>query len=278
MYFVIIAFILHLLYYILEKISDHLSFRPGKITDVDVNNLKKTFGKYMKLGKITTDDGQYLHYALYNDHKIPTWDDNITFYCHGNAGWIGTSLNGTLCSELSKYGSVFVFDYRGYGLSTGSPTESGLYKDVKSAWNFVTNIKKVSVDNIVVYGHSLGTSISSYLMKYLHDNGKKLPKTLILSAPFYNFATISTDLHPGIGRFNTNIFATNEYLKAIKNHINLIYIHSKNDEMIHHYHSYKLNIEAPGEFYMIDGTHSGSILSDSSRTAIYKACKISMRK
>ena len=115
-------------------------------------------------------------------------------------------------------------------------------------------------------------------MKYLHDTNKNMPKVLILSAPFFDFATISTDLHPGIGRFNTNKFKTNEYLKTIKNKIKLIYIHSKNDEMIHHYHSYKLNIEAPGEFYMIDGTHSDSILSDESRVAIYKACKICMRK
>lgn len=270
MYFVIILIILIVLYYVLCIISDKLSFKPDNITDDDVNNLKKKYKQNIKIGQFDMDNGQRLSYALFNKYKEPSWDDRITFYCHGNGGWIGSSVESLYFSELSKHSSIFVFDYRGYGVSPGTPSEDGLYEDTKSAWKFVTKIKKIKPENMLIFGHSMGTSTSSFLIKTLCDNGEKVPKTLILSAPFYNFVTISTDLYPGIGRFNTNVFETNKYLRSAKD-INIIYVHSKDDEMIHYYHSYKLNAEVPGDFYMITGTHSDPILSDESKVALYKA-------
>ena len=49
---------------------------------------------------------------------------------------------------------VLMFDYRGYGLSEGSPTEEGLYEDVRAAYKWLID-QNVSAENIIAYGFSL---------------------------------------------------------------------------------------------------------------------------
>ena len=63
--------------------------------------------------------------------------------------------------RFAKHGfNVLLFDYRGYGASEGiAGTESGLYADGDAAVAFVTKEKGVSSEQIVLYGHSLGTAV-----------------------------------------------------------------------------------------------------------------------
>lgn len=77
--------------------------------------------------------------------------------CHGNAG----NLSGRVESvrALHQMGfHVLAFDYRGYGLSTGKPSEEGTYRDVKSALTWVQSARPQ--DKIVLYGRSLGGAVA----------------------------------------------------------------------------------------------------------------------
>jgi uncharacterized protein len=57
--------------------------------------------------------------------------------------------------------SVFLFDYRGYGKSEGDfPSEAAVYADAQRAWDYLTQERKISPTNIVLYGHSLGGAIA----------------------------------------------------------------------------------------------------------------------
>lgn len=47
-------------------------------------------------------------------------------------------------------------EYRGYGLSDGSPSESGLYMDARTAIDYLLTRSDVDTDHIVVFGSSLG--------------------------------------------------------------------------------------------------------------------------
>jgi fermentation-respiration switch protein FrsA (DUF1100 family) len=85
-----------------------------------------------------------LYGGLTNSLRKPSWDDIIFLYSHGNGGWIGNPINYGTIKSLSKYGSIFVYDYRGFGLSEGTPSEDGLYTDITTAWNFLINKKHVS--------------------------------------------------------------------------------------------------------------------------------------
>ena len=71
--------------------------------------------------------------------------------------------------------NVIAIDYRGYGDSTGTPSEDGLLRDAETVWDFV-NAHAVTAGTaegktIVVVGHSLGTAVSSRLVGTLADRG-----------------------------------------------------------------------------------------------------------
>jgi uncharacterized protein len=81
-------------------------------------------------------------------------------YFHGNGG--NLSNWSPILAAIAKHGyGVFVFDYRGYGVSTGHPTERGLYRDVEAvvatAWP-----ERDRRTPVVYWGRSLGATMAAY--------------------------------------------------------------------------------------------------------------------
>jgi fermentation-respiration switch protein FrsA (DUF1100 family) len=97
-------------------------------------------------------------------------------YFHGN----GSNLEGylALCAELYALGAnVLMLEYRGYGETSGRPSESGLYQDAKTAYDALL-ARGVSPEQIVLYGFSLGTGVATYLASQVDVAG------VMLEAPF----------------------------------------------------------------------------------------------
>ena len=74
--------------------------------------------------------------------------------------------------------NVLAIDYRGFGDSTGTPSEEGLIEDAQTAWDYVTNTASEYAakggnlaDGVVLMGHSLGTGVASGLAKDLAGRG-----------------------------------------------------------------------------------------------------------
>jgi pimeloyl-ACP methyl ester carboxylesterase len=108
---------------------------------------------------LTTSDGVRLHGWLFRaaDPNAP-----LLVFFHGNAGNI--TVRGPRASELARRGvSTFVFDWRGYGRSDGSPSESRLFKDAEAAYAFAT--KLVPKERIALYGESLGGPYAAWIAK-----------------------------------------------------------------------------------------------------------------
>jgi fermentation-respiration switch protein FrsA (DUF1100 family) len=59
--------------------------------------------------------------------------------------------------------SLFIFDYRGYGLSEGTPSEEGLYQDAEAAYRYVTETRRVSPKRLVLFGRSIGAAVAGDL-------------------------------------------------------------------------------------------------------------------
>lgn len=103
--------------------------------------------------------------ALKNDRLAGWWVPAKTatahtlLYLHGNAG--NVAPNAEQVMRLHATGlNIFIFDYRGYGNSTGGPPrEALLYEDAQRAWRYLVDERKIAPADIVVYGHSLGGAI-----------------------------------------------------------------------------------------------------------------------
>jgi uncharacterized protein len=100
------------------------------------------------------------------------------FYNHGNKDhlqyyWDRVEL-------LYRTGAnVFVYDYQGYGMSEGEPSEEGIYSDANAALTYVRSRADVDTSRIVYYGFSLGCAAAVQCAAYSVP-----PRELILEAPF----------------------------------------------------------------------------------------------
>jgi fermentation-respiration switch protein FrsA (DUF1100 family) len=87
-------------------------------------------------------------------------DDPVVLFFHGNAGNLShrAELAIELCERVPA--RVVLAGYRGYGRSEGSPSEDGLYRDARAAWQVLTGKHGVPPERIVIYGKSLGGAVA----------------------------------------------------------------------------------------------------------------------
>ncbi|RMH35988.1 MAG: alpha/beta hydrolase [Nitrospirae bacterium] len=86
----------------------------------------------------------------------------ILLWCHGNAGNMTHRLDQI--AEFYRRGlTVCIFDYRGYGKSTGRPTEPGLYEDAIAVYDFLVQHRHIRADRLVLFGRSLGAAVAGKL-------------------------------------------------------------------------------------------------------------------
>ena len=106
-------------------------YHPNKLLTVDPGQA----GLVFKNVYFPTTDGVKLHGWFIKCGKPSA---AAVIYMHGNAGNIGDRIEKV--SFLLKMGvDVFLFDYRGYGLSEGTPTEKGLNLDAQAAYDYVVS-------------------------------------------------------------------------------------------------------------------------------------------
>jgi fermentation-respiration switch protein FrsA (DUF1100 family) len=95
---------------------------------------------------------------------------NIVLYFPGNAGNIGYRL-----PELAKLRAdsiaVMGVGYRGYGKSTGRPSEKGIYKDAEAAFRYACDSLGFSQEHIFIMGRSIGTTAAINVAMNKHIAG-----------------------------------------------------------------------------------------------------------
>ncbi len=93
-------------------------------------------------------------------------NDRATYtilYIHGNAEDLGDVRS--MLDRLHGLGfGVFAYDYRGYGTSTGTPGEQNAYQDAEAAYTYLTQQLKISPQQIIVYGRSIGGGSATELV------------------------------------------------------------------------------------------------------------------
>jgi alpha-beta hydrolase superfamily lysophospholipase len=220
--------------------------------------------------KIHTQDGETLDVMFYNANKIPTYEDEVIYmYSHGNSGWSGLVLESATCTYLANRGSVFVYDYRGYGKSTGYASSIGCMRDSVDVYKYLVNTKKVNHKKIILFGHSMGACVTSYLMNYLSHNNIPYPKVMIIQNAFENIQRACNDTVPFSGRFIVSDMKTDNYIKKIdklKDDIDILILHSKDDKVIHPSHSADLAKHVKNnriKFILLEGTHDNPVYDES---------------
>ncbi len=186
---------------------------------------------------------------------IPKKDAKTTIlFLHGNAGNISHRLSSIeLFNSLGM--NVFIFDYRGYGLSEGSPSEQNTYDDAKNAWNYLLKDKNIKAENIIIFGRSLGGAIAAKL------GSSAKPKAIILESTFTTIKELASDVYPFVPEALIHFsYETTKYLKDINYPI--LVIHSEDDNIIPFKYGEAIfkNANEPKTFVKIRGDHNYGFL------------------
>jgi len=187
---------------------------------------------------------------------IPAPNSDFTvLFCHTNAGNMMYQLD-TINIFYNLGLSCFIFDYRGYGVSEGKPSEDGTYLDARAAYKWLTKKKGISQDKIIIFGRSLGGSIAAYLA------GKTKARGLVLESAFTSYPDIGSKFYPymPVRWFAAFDYPTIDFVRKVK--CPVLVIHSRTDEMIPFEFGLKLYEAAgePKEFVELYGGHNDGFL------------------
>jgi uncharacterized protein len=147
---------------------------------------------------ISTEDGSVLNSLLFRTQSLPK---GLILYFHGNAD--NLQRWGKYAIDFTTLGyDVLMMDYRGYGKSSGSPSEDILYDDALLILKWAQT--NAPYTKLVIYGRSLGSAIASHLATVAK------PDLLILETPFDE---LSGALYTMSSRYQ---FSNKDFLKNVK--------------------------------------------------------------
>lgn len=179
----------------------------------------------------------------------------VLLFCHGNAGNISHRLESLEIFHALGL-AVLIFDYRGYGASSGHPSEEGTYQDAEAAWQYLVQERHVSPAEIIIFGRSLGGAVAA------RQAAKTSPRALILESSFTSVPDLAASLYPFfpvrlMSRFH---YETKKELQRI--HCPVLIVHSPQDEIIPFAHGRALYEGAapPKRFLEISGDHNAGFL------------------
>jgi uncharacterized protein len=133
----------------------------------------------------------------------------LVLYFHGNGGNLSVWL--PILAGVVRHGySVAAFDYRGYGLSSGSPSERGLYRDADAALRWAWSAAEPG-QPVVYWGRSLGATMAAYAAT------RRVPRALILEAGFPDARALlpRRSVIGLLATFSSFRFPTSEYLRDV---------------------------------------------------------------
>ncbi len=189
---------------------------------------------------LATSDGEMLH-AWY----VPAPQARGTaLYLYGNGGNMSAVLReieGLHALQLD----VFLLDWRGYGQSSGTPSEQGLYTDVQTAWDYLTQQRGIDPARIIIIGYSMGGGPGSWLA------AQTTPAGIILLNTFTSFEAIGAQRYPlfPVRLLSHHRYPTQQHLAQITAPV--LVVHAADDRTIPIEHGYALHATAHTPFPLL---------------------------
>ena len=149
----------------------------------------------------------------------------VLLWCHGNAGNVSHRVENM--RQLYQRGfSLFIFDYRGYGRSTGVPSEVGLYQDALAAYDYLIHQRRIASERLILFGRSLGAAVAGEVAM------KRSAPGLIVEGAFPSIQAMSDEHFWGApARWLMDVeFNLAEKVHAL--HVPLLVIHGERDSIV----------------------------------------------
>jgi fermentation-respiration switch protein FrsA (DUF1100 family) len=211
----------------------------------------QAYGLDFESVNLSTEDGETLR-AWW----VPAQDTRGTIlFFHGNAGNISHRIDYLLMFRKLGYATL-IFDYRGYGNSTGSPSEEGTYRDATAAWRWLTQTRGIGPGDIVYAGESLGGAVASWLAV------RHPPRALVLMSTFTSAPDLGAQVYPFIPVRLISRFRYDNMSHVRQINVPMLVAHSRDDDIVPFAHGRQI-FEAAGEpkqFLEMRGGHNDGFI------------------
>ncbi|MCF7830498.1 alpha/beta hydrolase [Candidatus Gracilibacteria bacterium] len=197
-----------------------------------------------------TSDGETLH-GWWTDNN----EDKTILFFHGNAQNISHRTGQLfIFQRLGK--NFLIFDYRGYGLSSGQiEKEADFYEDAHAALKFLIEEKNIPPEKIVLWGKSVGSAgVLELAQEYSFSK-------IVLESPFFSLGEVAQYHYPFLPAKWMIKYKFRNGEKIPKITSPLLIFHSKEDEVVPFSQGQKL-FEAspePKTFVQLEGAHNRAI-------------------
>jgi len=200
---------------------------------------------------LSTSDGQEIK-AWYVPAKNARF---VLLFFHGNGGNLSNRVEKIAFFNSLGF-NVFIIDYRGFGKSSGSPSEKGLYLDAQASYDYLVNNLKFKHKQIIIFGESLGGSVA------VECASRNKVSAVILESTFSSVKDMAQKVCPFFpiwileSRFDS--------LDKIGNlNAPLLMMHSRDDEIVPFEFSEKLfkNAGYPKTFIELSGAHNDAFIT-----------------
>ena len=193
----------------------------------------------------------------------------VVFFLHGNSGNLQDCLVDLDAFRQVNF-DVVMFDYRGYGKSSGCiESEEQLRSDVRTVWGEFSKLYEGK--RVVISGQSLGTALAAGLAAELCAAGRAPDLTLLVS-PYSSARALASELYPWVPRQVLRYpLHTAEHAARLSGPLMLI--HGDKDQLIGIHHSHALRSAAPtAQLLCVEGAgHNDMHKFPSFRKAVHGA-------
>ncbi len=181
-------------------------------------------------------------------------------FCEGQWGLARWDLPKIAAFRQAGLG-VVCFDYRGYGKSTGTPDEQGLYRDAQAVYSHLIKERHVRPDRVIVYGSSLGSGVAVELA------ARRAVAALIVDGAYTSVPARGQEVYPWlpVRWIASNQFDSLSKIREIK--VPKLFMHGRFDQTIPMRHGRALfeAAEEPKRWAVFDGGHEDFPWSESER-------------
>lgn len=179
----------------------------------------------------------------------------VVLFSHGNAGTMADRLESIKVFRDLGF-DVLIYDYGGYGMSSGRASEKRCYADARAMWRYLTEERGVPPERIVLFGRSVGGAVAADLA------AEAKPGAVILESTFLSGVRLGQETFPflPVGLLLRHRFHNDR--KAPKITAPILIVHSPEDEIVPFRHGktlYEL-ANAPKSFLEIHGGHNEGFL------------------
>lgn len=253
--------VLALSYFMFNGLVDSMTFYPAAYPDGCWDLAERLGATDVEL---EAADGVGLHAWFVPAEKQPAVVSTV--FLHGNAGNL-THREPHIQAVTGAGSDLLILDYRGYGKSSGSPSEEGVYLDAVAGYDW---LRTRGAGPIICHGESLGTAVAAELAT------RRACAGLVLEAPFTSRRAMAGRVVPLLGPLVASGFDTAAKVGAIEAPV--LILHGTADDVV----PYSLGRQVfesasePKEFWSLEAGHNDLLAAAASAyvprlTSFYQA-------